>query len=177
MLHRSSECQSLICGLATLTPCSVFAALCQWLSRPGRIPIGSCQARARRRPGLIRVLVRSNIESSLRWLQTGCLRLSETPVGRSLRLLASRAANNRAARRQPALEGVPLACGSLSLRTTALTRSACWPLLPQLPGFSFVLPALTVHHSPEWCIYPRSWCRHCERRFARSRRVHRSLHR
>ena len=77
----------------------MFATLSQWLSRPGRIPIGSCQARARRRRGLIRVLVRSYIETSLRWLQTGCLRLSETPLGRSLRLLASRAANNRAAAR------------------------------------------------------------------------------
>ena len=33
-----------------------------------------------------------DIECSLRWLQTGCLRLSEAPAGRSLRQLASRAA-------------------------------------------------------------------------------------
>ena len=65
----------------------------QWQSRQRRIPTSGGRARARRRRGLIRVLVRSYIESSLRWLQTGCLRLSETPPGRSMRLLASRAAN------------------------------------------------------------------------------------
>ena len=38
-------------------------------------------------------LCAATLKASLRWLQTGCLRLSETPVGRSVRLLASRAAN------------------------------------------------------------------------------------
>ena len=37
-------------------------------------------------------MLRSYIECSLRWLQTGCLRLSEALPGRSLRQLASRAA-------------------------------------------------------------------------------------
>ena len=72
---------------------SFSSSYSQWQSRHRRIPTSGGRARARRRRGLIRVLVRSYIESSLRWLQTGCLRLSETPVGRSVRLLASRAAN------------------------------------------------------------------------------------
>ena len=37
-------------------------------------------------------MLRGSIECSLRWLQTGCLRLSEAPIGRSPRQLASRAA-------------------------------------------------------------------------------------
>ena len=50
------------------------------------------RSRARRRRGLIRDMLRSYIECSLRWLQTSCLRLSEAPIGRSLRQLVSRAA-------------------------------------------------------------------------------------
>ena len=72
---------------------SLSSSFSQWQSRQRRIATSGGRARARRRRGVIRVLVRSYIEISLRWLQTGCLRLSETPVGRSMRLLASRAAN------------------------------------------------------------------------------------
>ena len=64
----------------------------QLQSRPRRIPTADGRSRARRRRGLIRDMLRSYIECSLRWMQTGCLRLAEEPVGRSLRQLASRAA-------------------------------------------------------------------------------------
>ena len=57
-----------------------------------RIPMSDGRSRDRRRRGLIRDMLRSCIECSLRWLQTGCLRLSEARLGRSLRQLASRAA-------------------------------------------------------------------------------------
>ena len=50
------------------------------------------RSRARRRRGFILDMLRSYIQCSLRWLQTGCLRLSEAPPGRSPRQLASRAA-------------------------------------------------------------------------------------
>ena len=61
-------------------------------SRQCQIPMSDGRSRARRRRGLIRDMLRGYIECSLRRLQTGCLRLSEAPVGRSLRQLASRAA-------------------------------------------------------------------------------------
>ena len=63
---------------------SLSSSFSQWQSRQRRIATSGGRARARRRRGVIRVLVRSYIEISLRWLQTGCLRLSETPVGRSM---------------------------------------------------------------------------------------------
>ena len=50
------------------------------------------RSRARRRRGLIRDMLRSYIECSLRWLQTDCLRLSAALPARSLHQLASRAA-------------------------------------------------------------------------------------
>ena len=52
--------------------------------------IGRSWARRRRR--MIRDMLRCCIECSLRWLQTGCLRLSEAPIGRILRQLAAQAA-------------------------------------------------------------------------------------
>ena len=50
------------------------------------------RSRARRPRVLIRGLLRSYIECSLRWLQTGCLHLSGASIGRSQRQIASRAA-------------------------------------------------------------------------------------
>ena len=64
----------------------------QLQSRQRRIPTSDGRSRARRRRGLIRDMLRRCIECSHRWMQTGCLRLSEASLGRSLRQLASRAA-------------------------------------------------------------------------------------
>ena len=64
----------------------------QLQSRQRRIPTADGRSRVRRRRGLIRDMLRSYIECSLGWMQTGCLRLAEEPIGRCLRQLASRAA-------------------------------------------------------------------------------------
>ena len=63
----------------------------QLQSRQRRIPILMAFT-ARRRRGLIRDMLRGYVDCSLRWLQTGCLRLSAAPARRSLRQLATRAA-------------------------------------------------------------------------------------
>ena len=63
------------------------------------------RSRARRRRDMIRDTLRSYIECSLRWLQTGCLRLSEALSGRSLRQLASRAANEARCTSPPDFSG------------------------------------------------------------------------
>ena len=71
---------------------SIVNTFSQLQSRQRRIPTSDGRSRARRRRGLIRDMLRGHIECSLRWLQTGCPRLWEAPIGRSLRQLASRAA-------------------------------------------------------------------------------------
>ena len=77
--------------LAKLAAESITYTFSQLQPRQRRIPMPDGRSRARRRRGLIRDMLRSYIEFSLRWRQTGCLRLSEAPIGRSLRQLASRA--------------------------------------------------------------------------------------
>ena len=71
---------------------SIVNTFSQLHSRQRRIPMSDGRSRARRRRGLIRDMLRSCIECSLRWLQSGGLRLFEAPSGRRLRQLASRAA-------------------------------------------------------------------------------------
>ena len=77
-------------------------------SRQRRIPMPDGRSRARRRRGLILDTLRGYIECSLRWLQTGCLRLSEAPFGRSPRQLASRAAKLAARHLWSSLETSPV---------------------------------------------------------------------
>ena len=71
---------------------SIVNTSSQLQSRQRRMPTSDGRLWARRRRGLIRDMLRTCIECSLRWLQTGCLRLSGAPIGRSLRQVASRAA-------------------------------------------------------------------------------------
>ena len=76
--------------LAKLAAESITYTFSQLQSRQRRIPMPDGRSRARRRRGLIHDMLRSCIDCSLRWLQTGCLRLSEALPGRSLRQLVSR---------------------------------------------------------------------------------------
>ena len=77
---------------ATFISKAIVNVFSQWQSRQRRVPTVDGRSRARHRRALIRNLVRTYIESSLLWLRIGCLRPSETPVRRSVRQLASRAA-------------------------------------------------------------------------------------
>ena len=86
-----SFCSRVRAQLATFLSEAIVNVFSQWQSRQRRVPTVDGRSRARHCRALIRDLVRTNIESSLQWLRTGCLRPSEAPVGR-VRQLASRAA-------------------------------------------------------------------------------------